>query len=51
MKPKCISKWYSINVDYSNPDLIPIPIGLANFHTKNLNEIHLKIAVVIFQNT
>ena len=36
MKPKCISKWYSINVDYSNPDLIPIPIGLANFHTKNL---------------
>ena len=39
MKPKCISKWYSINVDYSNPDLIPIPIGLANFHTKNLNEI------------
>jgi hypothetical protein len=37
-KPKCISKWYSINVDYRSHDLIPIPIGIANFHSKNLNE-------------
>jgi hypothetical protein len=29
-KPKCISKWYAINVNYGHPDLIPIPIGLAN---------------------
>lgn len=29
-KPKCISKWYAQNVDYEHPDLIPIPIGLAN---------------------
>jgi hypothetical protein len=29
-KPECISKWYSTNVDYDHPDLIPIPLGLAN---------------------
>lgn len=29
-KPKCISKWYAQNVNYDHPDLIPIPIGLAN---------------------
>jgi len=29
-KPKCISKWYAQNADYDHPDLIPIPIGLAN---------------------
>jgi hypothetical protein len=37
-KPSCISKWYSINVDFKNENLIPIPIGIANFHSKNLNE-------------
>ena len=37
-KPNCISKWYSINVDYDAEGLIPIPIGIANFHSKNLNE-------------
>lgn len=29
-KPKCISKWYAQNVEYEHPDLIPIPIGIAN---------------------
>tara|TARA_B000000565_G_scaffold253300_2_gene229716 strand:- start:342 stop:1370 length:1029 start_codon:yes stop_codon:yes gene_type:complete len=38
LKPKCISEWYSINVDTKQKDLIPIPIGVANFHSKNLNE-------------
>ena len=38
LKPNCISKWYSINVDYKAPDLIPIPLGVANFHSKNLNK-------------
>lgn len=38
LKPKCISKWFSINVDYKTPDLIPIPLGVANFHSKNLNK-------------
>jgi hypothetical protein len=38
LKPKCISKWYAINVDFKNDDLIPIPIGIANFHSKNLDE-------------
>lgn len=37
-RPNCISKWYSINVDYNHEDLIPIPIGIANFHSKNLSE-------------
>lgn len=38
MKPDCISTWYSINVKFNAPDLVPIPIGIANFHSKNLNE-------------
>lgn len=42
LKPKCISKWYSINVDYDDSRLIPIPIGIANFHSKNLNESNFK---------
>lgn len=29
-KPKCISKWYSININYNHNDLIPIPLGIAN---------------------
>ena len=36
-KPRCISKWYGINVNYEHPDLIPIPLGLAgNYSQKNL---------------
>lgn len=36
-KPTCISKWYSPNITYNHPDLIPIPLGLANdYSTKNL---------------
>jgi hypothetical protein len=30
LKPKCISKWYSINVNYRHKNLIPIPLGIAN---------------------
>lgn len=33
-KPKCISKWYSTNVNYKDKNLIPIPIGLANDYCK-----------------
>ena len=36
-KPECISKWFSINVDYENDNLIPIPLGLANdYSPKNI---------------
>ena len=36
-KPKCISEWYSINVDYDHEKLIPIPLGIANdYSPKNL---------------
>ena len=35
--PNCISKWYSVNVNYENKKLIPIPLGLANdYSPKNL---------------
>lgn len=40
-KPKCISTWFGINVDYENKNLIPIPIGLSNNHPKNVNFEHL----------
>lgn len=29
-KPACISKWYAVNVNYKNENLIPIPIGIGN---------------------
>tara|TARA_Y100000389_G_scaffold56525_1_gene52453 strand:+ start:15449 stop:16480 length:1032 start_codon:yes stop_codon:yes gene_type:complete len=36
-KPKCISEWYSININYKHPNLIPIPLGIANdYSPKNL---------------
>jgi len=37
-KPKCISQWYSVNINYKSNDLVSIPIGLANEHPKNLHE-------------
>lgn len=33
LKPKCISKWYGINIEHKDKNLIPIPLGIAN--TKN----------------
>ncbi len=36
-KPKCISKWYSVNVDYKHPQLISIPLGIASYrNTKSV---------------
>jgi hypothetical protein len=36
-KPDCISQWFSINVNYENPNLIPLPLGLANnYSPKNV---------------
>ena len=35
LKPKIISKWFSINVDYDHEDLIPIPLGIANEYAKS----------------
>lgn len=31
IKPKCISQWYSVNVEFENKNLIPIPLGLAPY--------------------
>ena len=37
LKPKIISKWFSINVDFKHEDLIPIPLGIANeYATENI---------------
>lgn len=33
-KPQCIEKWYSVNVQFKNSNLIPIPLGIANFFQK-----------------
>ena len=36
-KPKCISEWYGINIDYEHEKLFPIPLGIANnYSPKNL---------------
>jgi hypothetical protein len=38
-RPRCISKWYSINVDHKSTNLKPIPLGLSNnYSPKNLVE-------------
>jgi hypothetical protein len=29
-KPKCIKKWFAINVSYEHEDLVPIPLGISN---------------------
>ena len=39
-KPDCVSAWYSPNISYRHDKLIPIPLGLANNHPKNLNYDH-----------
>ena len=35
--PKQFSRWYSINVDCTDPKLISIPLGLSNGYDKNLD--------------
>ncbi|MBH19479.1 MAG: hypothetical protein CL851_03540 [Crocinitomicaceae bacterium] len=37
LKPACISTWYSINVEFEDENLIPIPLGLSNdYSPKNI---------------
>lgn len=31
-KPKCVAKWFAINVNHEHENLAPIPLGLANAH-------------------
>ena len=36
-KPICISEWYSVNVDFKDENLIPIPLGIASYrNTKSV---------------
>lgn len=38
LKPKCISEWYSTNVNYDNESLISIPLGVGNdFQVNQIN--------------
>ena len=41
--PENFSKWFSINVNYSDNKLISIPLGFANGYEKNLTIAHDKI--------
>jgi len=50
MKPKCISNWYSVNVSFKSNNLIPIPIGLANEHPKNLTGVDFNSKQIINHN-
>lgn len=34
LKPACINKWYGINIVHDNPNLIPIPLGIGNDHSR-----------------
>lgn len=36
--PECINNWFSVNACVNHTKLRSIPIGLANYHPKNLNE-------------
>lgn len=46
LKPDCVKKWYAINVNYEHPDLIPIPLGIAN----NYCNITLKLEGIKLSN-
>jgi hypothetical protein len=30
LKPSCVKFWYALNVDYEDPFLVPVPLGLGN---------------------
>tara|TARA_Y100001958_G_C21248719_1_gene581933 strand:- start:18230 stop:19240 length:1011 start_codon:yes stop_codon:yes gene_type:complete len=36
--PNSISTWFSPNINYESENLISLPLGIANFNLKNLNE-------------
>ena len=51
LKPNCISKWYSANVDYQHNDLVPIPLGISNnFQLDQLNSSDLTFETVFKKN-
>jgi len=42
-KPKCIKKWFAVNIDFEHEDLIPIPLGISNNNcTKTLKFENIK---------
>lgn len=46
MKPKCVQKWFSINVNYNHPSLISIPLGIANdYSPQNVNISDFKTSI------
>tara|TARA_Y100000996_G_scaffold68801_1_gene46398 strand:+ start:50 stop:1099 length:1050 start_codon:yes stop_codon:yes gene_type:complete len=51
-RPKCISKWFAININYEHQDLISLPIGLSNeYSPKNiLKDDYNELAEVTFED-
>jgi hypothetical protein len=46
MKPKCVQKWFSININYNHPSLISIPLGIANdYSPKNIKVSDFKLSI------
>ena len=36
-KPLCIKTWFALNVDFDDPNLIPLPLGVANEYSYKKN--------------
>ncbi len=55
-KPNCISEWYSINIDFKEKGLFPIPLGIANnfskpnLHAANFMDLYQNYKVVNKKN-
>ena len=37
IKPLCIKTWFALNVDFDDPNLIPLPLGVANEYSYKKN--------------
>ncbi len=48
-KPKCIKKWFSYNVMYDHPDLIPIPVGIYT-HRGFTQNVYIKFDIKWFED-
>jgi hypothetical protein len=43
-KPSCIKTWFALNVNFDNPNLLPLPLGVANEYSyeKNIVQDNIK---------
>lgn len=49
-RPKCIKKWYAQNAMFNHPDLIGIPIGIANSYSSAYNLMPSDIEAAVAKN-